>query len=238
MTSPIPAAVFGSTGLTGSFTLATLLTSESQWGPVHTISRRAPSNPTSSPSLNSVLESDTSKWASSLGSLSPVPQVVFSSVGTTRVAAGGLEQQWKIDHDLNIEIAKAAKAAGARTFVFISSGGTRGFATSSLPYSRMKNGVEDAVRDLDFDNAVILKPGFINGHREQDRIRNFEGLFQTVVGLLGKASTAAKDAISQDADVIGRAAVKAAELAAQGKAPAKFWLVSPAEIVKLGRKEE
>lgn len=233
--TPIPAAIFGATGLTGSHALAALLASPSTWGPVHTISRRAPANPTSASTLASQLEPDTSKWAAALGATQPAPRVVLSAVGTTRAAAGGIAEQWKIDHDLNVELARAAKEAGASTYVFVSSGGTRGFAASSSPYARMKNGVEDTIRDLGFDHAVILKPGLIMGQRE--KARTVEGALQAAVGLLGRLSPGAKDAVSQDADVIGRAAVKAAQLAEEGKAPEKFWLLGPAEIVKLGREE-
>ncbi|EQL04011.1 hypothetical protein OCS_00258 [Ophiocordyceps sinensis CO18] len=46
-----------------------------------------------------------------------------------------------------------------------------------------------------------------------------------------------KAVIGQDADVIARAAVRAAQLAAQGKAPSKYWVVEASEIVRLGRTE-
>ena len=35
----------------------------------------------------------------------------FSGLGTTRAAAGGFQEQFKIDHDLNLELAKAAVRA-------------------------------------------------------------------------------------------------------------------------------
>ncbi|KJZ78479.1 hypothetical protein HIM_01870 [Hirsutella minnesotensis 3608] len=99
----------------------------------------------------------------------------------------------------------------------------------------MKNGVEDALRDLAFDHAVVLKPGVILGHREQPRLA--EGLFQTMVRGLGRLSTAAQDVFGQDAQVIARAAVRAAQLAAEGKAPSKYWVVEASEIIRLGRTE-
>ncbi|KAM5346622.1 hypothetical protein ACJ41O_009627 [Fusarium nematophilum] len=231
MTSP-SAAVIGSTGLVGSNILSTLLALES-YNPVNTITRRAPK--ATSPRLNAVVDSDTAKWAGILSGLTPTPSVVFSALGTTRAAAGGLANQWKIDHDLNIELAKAAKSAGASTFVFISSAGTRGFPSSMAPYGKMKNGVEDAIKEQGFEQAVILKPGLIIGSREHGRFG--EGLFQTAVGAIGRLSGAVKDALGQDAEVIARAAVKAAQLAGEGKAPSKYWVVDAAEIIKLGRTE-
>ncbi|EQL04010.1 NAD(P)-binding domain protein [Ophiocordyceps sinensis CO18] len=154
---------------------------------------------------------------------------------SARAQAGSIQNQWKIDHDLNVELARAAKQAGVGTFVFVSSGGTRGLVSSMAPYSKMKNGVEDVVRDLGFDQAVILKPGVILGQREQGRL--VEGIAQTVARGLGKLGAGVQDMIGQDADVIARAAVRAAQLAAQGKAPSKYWVVEASEIVRLGRTE-
>lgn len=231
-TTPPSAAIIGSTGLVGGHILSTLLAVET-FTPVHTITRRAPK--AESPLLDAVVDADTSKWAGLLSGFTPTPSVVFSALGTTRAAAGGLANQWKIDHDLNVELAKAAKAAGTGTFVFISSAGTRGFPSSMAPYSKMKNGVEDAIKEQDFQQAVILKPGMILGHREQSHL--LEGIAQGAVNGIGRLSAAAKDTIGQDAEVIGRAAVKAAQLAAEGKAPSKYWVVEAAEIVKLGRTE-
>ncbi|KAG5921747.1 hypothetical protein E4U61_006274 [Claviceps capensis] len=229
--APSAAAVIGSTGLVGSLILSNMIAHE-MYKPVHTITRRAPK--TTSPNLNSVIDSDTTKWATALSTLSPSPHAVFSALGTTRAAAGGVENQWKIDHDLNIELAKAAKDAGVKTFVFVSSGGTRLPAVSTLsPYAKMKNGVEDAVRDMGFEHAIILKPGMILGEREQSRLA--EGLFQSVVRSLGKVSAGLQNTIGQDAEVIARAALKAAKLAEGGQAPNKYWVVEASEILKLGK---
>ncbi|ROT36589.1 FMP52 protein [Sodiomyces alkalinus F11] len=226
-------AVFGSTGLVGSQILSTLL----GWPSVKvtTISRRAPKAPESATNLNAIVEPDTTAWASKLTSLSPAPHTVFSGLGTTRAQAGGLANQWKIDHDLNVELAKASKASGVRTFVFISSAGTRSFISSRLPYSKMKIGVEDAVRDLDFENAVIVRPGLIMGEREQPRAG--QGVMTGLVRGLGYLGQGLQDSVGQDHDVIARAAVRAAQLVAEGKAPSKYWVLEQADIVRLGRTE-
>lgn len=226
------AAVIGSTGLVGSNILSTLLGGET-YKSILTVTRRAPK--AESAKLEAVVDADTTKWADALKGASPPPSAVFSALGTTRAQAGGIQNQWKIDHDLNIELAKAAKEAGAKTFVFISSGGTRGMGSSSMPYSKMKNGVEDAIKELDFDHGIILRPGVIMGEREQSRTA--EGMFQSLVNGLGKLSGAARDALAQDADVIARAAVHAARLAEEGKAPSKYWAIERADIIRLGRTE-
>lgn len=42
---------------------------------------------------------------------------------------------------------------------------------------------------------------------------------------------------AQDQTIIGRAAVAAAQMAEEGKAPSKYWVVEQADIVRLGRTE-
>lgn len=99
----------------------------------------------------------------------------------------------------------------------------------------MKIGVEDTIKELDFDQAVIVRPGLIMGQREEGRAA--EGLLQGFFSGLGRVSTAAKDFMAQDADVIARAAVAAAVQAEQGKAPSKYWILEQADIIRLGRAE-
>lgn len=227
-------AIFGCTGLVGSHILATLLSPTNSAQTVQTISRRAPKS--SGVNLQATVEPDTAQWASKLASLKPIPQTVFSSLGTTRVAAGGIANQWKIDHDLNVEIAEQAKKSGVRTFVFVSSAGTRSFYSGPIPYSQMKRGVEDKIKELDFPQAIILRPGLIIGDREVPHQGGalMMGLVGAVERVLGRG---AKDAIGQDAEVIARAAVHAARLADEGKAPEKYWILEAKDIVKLGRTE-
>lgn len=181
------AAIFGSTGAVGSQILATCLALDT-FTSVKTISRRPP--PVQSPKLEAVVEPDYSKWGRLLSALSPKPSVVFNAVGTTRAAAGGIQNQWKIDHDLVVDTAKAAKAAGVETFVFISSAGTRGYLSGWVPYSKMKVGVEEAIRELGFEHAVILRPGLIIG-RENPKAAWLE----KIVEGLDRVSQGVKDTI-------------------------------------------
>ncbi|GKT57675.1 NAD-binding domain protein [Colletotrichum tofieldiae] len=226
------AAVIGSTGLVGSHILTNLITSEA-FATVNTISRRPPK--AGGLTLKPIVEKDTSAWPPKLAALQPLPTVVISALGTTRAAAGSIAEQWKIDHDLNVELVKAAKAAGCKAFIFISSAGTRSTLSALAPYSKMKNGVEDAIKEASFDHGIILKPGVILGQREQSRAG--ESIFQSVVRTLGIVSRNIQDSIGQEAEVIARAAVHAAILVEQGKAPAGVWEIDGSEIVRLGRTE-
>jgi len=54
---------------------------------------------------------------------------------------------------------------------------------------------------------------------------------------LGKISPGWQDALGQESVVIGRAAVAAAQLAVEGKAPAKVWVLEASDILRLGRDE-
>ncbi|KAI3324160.1 NAD(P)-binding protein [Xylariaceae sp. AK1471] len=228
------AAVIGSTGLVGHQILATLLNLDA-CKTVYTISRRAPKTD-SSPKLNATIEADTTKWASQYAALSPVPATAYSALGTTRAQAGGIQNQWKIDHDLNVELVKAARAAGTETFVFVSSAGTRGLMSNMVPYSKMKIGVEDAIKSLDFKQAIILRPGFLMGQRE---VTHTGGPFMETVfrGLGTYLGQGAQDKFAQEDQIVARAAVKAALLAAEGKAPSKYWVLEQNDIVRLGRNE-
>jgi uncharacterized protein YbjT (DUF2867 family) len=175
------AVLFGCTGAVGSQILATLLSTDA-FSSVKTISRRLPD--VQSPKLQAIEEHDISKWGSIISTLSPRPSVVFNAVGTTRAAAGSVQNQWRIDHDLSIEIAEASKQAGAKTYVFISSALTRGVLSSYLPYSKMKAGVEDTIKELDFEYAIILRPGIILG-RETPKAPFLENVLEKL-NMLGQ----------------------------------------------------
>ena len=184
------AAVFGCTGAVGSNILNTLLTSD-KFTSIKTISRRLPKPESDSTKLDAIQEPDTTKWGPLLTTLTPTPTVIFNAVGTTRATAGGLQNQWKIDHDLCIENAKAAKATGVTTYVFISSAGTRGLLSGYVPYSKMKVGVEEAIRGLGFEQAIILRPGMILGERETPKAPVLEKL----IGGLHRVSPWLQDSI-------------------------------------------
>ena len=96
------AVIFGSTGLVGHQILTNLLATNI-YQPIHTISRRAPAPAADPPKFTAQVETDTTKWTSALTSISPAPSAVISGLGTTRAQAGGIENQWKIDHDCGFQ---------------------------------------------------------------------------------------------------------------------------------------
>jgi len=222
-------AVVGSTGLVGSHLLSALLSLPSITS-VHSLARRESAS--TDPKLHSLVTADSSEWASKLSSIAPPPSIFFSALGTTRGAAGGVEGQRKIDLELNLSLAEAAKKSGVKVYVLISTGGAN--ANSFLAYPKMKGELEEGVKALGFDTTVILRPGLLIGDRTESRPAEF--VAQKIAGFTGLLGQGVKDVWAQDADLVGKAAVLAGLKALEGGQP-KVWQVGQAEIVKLGRTE-
>jgi uncharacterized protein YbjT (DUF2867 family) len=180
-----------------------------------------------------VVEPDNSVWATKLSALSPTPTIFFSALGTTKAQAGGQEQQKAIDYDLNLQLAKAAKEAGVKVYVLISSASPD--ANSRIFYSRMKGELERDVTALGFEHTIFVRPGLILGPREDSRPA--EAAIQGVAKFLGGISGMLANGWSQDAGDIGRAAVSAGLQAAEGKVKEKVWFVHGADIIRLGKTE-
>jgi len=157
----------------------------------------------------------------------------LSALGTTRAAAGGLADQRKIDYDLNLELARAAKDAGVQTYVLISYAG----ATSKglVPYPKMKGQLEDAVKALGFKHCVILKPGLLVGERKESRPT--EWLVRQLAKGAGAVGNGLKDFWAQDAEVVAKAAVSAGLSCVEGKREDGVWVLEQKDIVRLGRTE-
>jgi len=223
------ALLCGTTGLVGSNLLTTLLQLPSI-SAIHAFARR--DLKTTDSKLRPLI-SDSTQWSSKLSAIQPAPAVFFSALGTTRAQAGGFENQRKIDYDLNLELAKAAKAAGVKTYVLISSSSAH--PQSTFAYTKMKGELEEAVKQLDFEHTVIVRPGLIVGTREDSRLAEAAG--RKVANFIGAISgNRLKDAWAQDADVIARAAVNAGMKTLEGDAP-KVWLLAQPDVVRLGRTE-
>jgi len=224
----VTAVVAGSTGLVGSHILSTIL-SHPSFISISAYTRRK--LPEESPKLSPLEAEDSETWPS----LFPKSASIFlSALGTTRAQAGGVENQRKIDYDLNLALAKAAKEAGVQTYVLISSAGSS--ATARLPYPKMKGELEEAVKKLGFKHTVILRPGLIVGERQDSRPPEF--VIRKIATLAGALSgNRLKDFWAQDAEVIARAAVSVGLQAIEGKREEGVWEVAQADIVRFGRTE-
>ncbi|CUM64313.1 uncharacterized protein PRCAT00001913001 [Priceomyces carsonii] len=156
------AILLGSTGLVGNQILAHLLESD-HYKHVTTVSRREPS--INSDKIEAIVEKDSSKWGDIIESTEG--DAYFSAFGTTRAAAGSAKKFVEIDQGINVECAKAAKKAGVKTFVLISSMGAN--PDSFFLYFKTKGRIEKEVLDLKFPRTIILRPGLLLGQRETSK---------------------------------------------------------------------
>ncbi|KAL8860496.1 MAG: hypothetical protein Q9178_003155 [Gyalolechia marmorata] len=223
------AALVGCTGLVGSQILSALQAIP-QKPTIYAIARREITSAT--PNTKPVIEPNSADWPAKLKNLATTPEVFLSALGTTRAQAGSFDAQRAIDYDLNLALANAAKDAGIKTYVLISSGAVS--AKSRFPYMKMKGELEDAVKALDIPHIVIIKPGLLLGKRQDLRLA--EAALQTVAKGLGTISKAwLTDWWAQDADIIGRAAVAAALECSEGRREKGVWIAGQSEILSLGR---
>lgn len=85
---------------------------------------------------------------------------------------------------------------------------------------------------------MIIRPGLIAGQREESRPP--EAAIRFVAGIMGKIHSSLKDGWAQEAETIGKAAVKAGLLASEGEVPEgseKVWVLGGSDIIRLGKTE-
>lgn len=113
-----------------------------------------------------MLVADTDHWGDAVATIAP--DAVICALGTTWRKAGADEAAFRaVDHDLVLRLAHAAREAGAKTFVLVSSTGAD-LAAKTL-YLRVKAEVEAQITRLAFSRLDILRPGLLRGPREGDR---------------------------------------------------------------------
>ena len=94
-------------------------------------------------------------------------EVAFCSLGTTLNAAGSREAFRRVDFDVVLAFARAAREAGVQRFVLVSSLGADPAASNF--YLRVKGETEEAVSGLGFAALDILQPGLLLGLRSELR---------------------------------------------------------------------
>jgi uncharacterized protein YbjT (DUF2867 family) len=147
-------ALAGATGLVGKEILKGLVADPSV-AAIHVFARRA-------------LEAPVAKVVAHLvdfRSLPALPRVdeVFLALGTTIKVAGSQQAFRAVDFDVNLAVARAALAAGARSAGLVSAMGAS--AKSGIFYSRVKGELEDALAALPFEGLVIARPSILAGDR-------------------------------------------------------------------------
>ena len=166
----------GATGLVGA-NLVDVATR-----PLHILARRA-GNIARSGNEETVADSD--EWPDVIAGLQP--DIVISCLGTTIAKAGSKSAFAAVDHDLVIAVATAAKEAGAKQMICVSSVGAS--TESSNFYLQTKGRAEAALEILKFDRLDIFRPGLLIGHRDEFRFgENIGKLLAPVTDFLMRGS--------------------------------------------------
>ncbi len=145
----------GATGLVGQEILKGLLADPSVTA-VHSLGRRKPGTQHSKLMAHLV----------DFAALPPLPPAdeVYLALGTTIKVAGSQAAFRALDYDANLNVARAALAAGVKKVGLVSAMGAD--AHSRVFYSRVKGELEDALAKLPFGGLVIARPSLLVGDRE------------------------------------------------------------------------
>lgn len=162
MTPPIRICLVGATGLVGSSVIAAAVGRHDVR--LVAVSRREVALPRGA--RMEVLVADTDGWGDAIAATNA--KVMVCALGTTWRNAGKDEAEFrKVDHDLVLDCARAAKAAGIPHLIVVSSAGANRHARSR--YLRVKAETEDALFKLHHRRLDILRPGLLVGRRAERR---------------------------------------------------------------------
>ncbi|MCW0199631.1 NAD-dependent dehydratase [Sphingopyxis sp.] len=142
--------LIGATGLVGGIVARSVAAT--------ILSRRAPDDPSSQ---REIIVAPSEQWPALIADRRPA--TLISCLGTTIRQAGSQAAFRAVDHDLLLACARAAKEAGVRQMIAVSSVGAS--AKASNFYLRTKGEVEDGLRALGFDRLDLLRPGLLTGNR-------------------------------------------------------------------------
>jgi uncharacterized protein YbjT (DUF2867 family) len=155
--APRTALLAGATGLVGRALLSLLLASPRYRG-VHVLLRHRPPDIGASDKLQ-IRQVDFARLPE------PFPKVddVFIALGTTLKIAGSQAAFRQVDFDFVVNVARAARAAGATRLAVVSAIGAD--PTSRIFYNRVKGEMETAVLQIGYQSVVIAQPSMLLGDR-------------------------------------------------------------------------
>ena len=92
----------------------------------------------------------------------------FFCIGTTKKKSPNKNEYQKIELDIPKKIAQIAKSNSVKSFFFVSSG----YANPKSPgeYLKFKGLVEEEIKNLNFDKIGIMRPSFLLGERQEERV--------------------------------------------------------------------
>jgi uncharacterized protein YbjT (DUF2867 family) len=102
---------------------------------------------------------------------------VYACLGTTIKVAGSEERFRRVDHDYTVEVARAARNAGATRVAVVSSIGSS--PESRTFYLRVKGETERDVEALGYETTSIARPSFLFGDRKGSRPAEAVGIAVT-----------------------------------------------------------
>lgn len=162
MSKPVRIALVGATGLIGQ-ALIRAAVGRSDIRLVAIARREVPLPPGA---RMEVLVAEPEGWGDAIAAANA--DAVVCALGTTIRRVGGDQQAFRaVDHDLVLAVARAAKTAGVRQFIVVSSVGAS-LATKNF-YLRTKGEVEQALAKLGLTRLDIMRPGLLRGQRGERR---------------------------------------------------------------------
>jgi len=154
---PRTALLAGATGLVGR-ALVPMLLAGKHYRSVRVLLRRAAPEIKSSAKLK-IHRVDFAR----LPTVFPTADDVFIALGTTIKVAGSEAAFREVDFDLVVNIARAARSAGATRLAVVSAMGAN--ARSRVFYNRVKGEMQAAIAQLGYESVVIAQPSLLLGDR-------------------------------------------------------------------------
>lgn len=159
MSDPLPLLLTGATGLVG---LAVIAAAARDPGAGLAALARRPADLPPGARLE-MLVADPADWPAAIARARP--RSIAIAIGTTIRDQGGDRAKFRaIDHDLALMVARAAREAGARQAILVSSAGAA--AQSRNFYLSVKGETEVDIAGLRFPRLDILRPGMLIGARQ------------------------------------------------------------------------
>ena len=152
--------IVGATGLIGGL-LTRKLVEQGRDRQLHLLLRRPYREDVGKAKIHVQLQEN---WPATIARIQP--DIAISCLGSTMKKAGSKAEFAAVDRDLVGAVASAAKAAGARQFIAISS--TMADSSASSFYLKTKGEAEDLLRAQHFDRLDIIRPGLLRGERSND----------------------------------------------------------------------
>jgi len=152
--------IVGATGLIGGL-LTRQLVEQGRDKTLHLLLRRPYREDVGKVKIHVQLQEN---WPATIAKIRP--DIVISCLGSTMKKAGSKAEFAAVDRDLVGAVAAAAKAAGAKQFIAISS--TMADSNASSFYLKTKGEAEDLMRAEKFDRLDIIRPGLLRGERAGD----------------------------------------------------------------------